>query len=54
MDYAIEYLKEHEQFGHRIAEIQGIEFMIADIEIAQFYEGTKQVQRLIMGRSLLS
>lgn len=33
LNSAIGYLKEQEQFGHRIAEFQGIEFIIADIDV---------------------
>jgi len=123
LDYAIDYIKERQQFGQRIADFQGIQFMVADMgmkleaarqltyvaaakserndadlgyygaaakafasdvameittdavqllggagyvqdhpvermmrdaKITQIYEGTNQVQRLVMGRKLLS
>lgn len=123
LDYAIGYIKERQQFGKRIADFQGIQFMVADMgmkleaarqltyvaaakserndpdlgyfgaaakafasdvameittdavqllggagyvqdhpvermmrdaKITQIYEGTNQVQRLVMGRKLLS
>ena len=123
LDYAIDYIKERQQFGKRIADFQGIQFMVADMgmkleaarqltyvaaakserndpdlgyfgaaakafasdvameittdavqllggagyvqdhpvermmrdaKITQIYEGTNQVQRLVMGRKLLS
>jgi acyl-CoA dehydrogenase len=123
LDYAIDYIKERQPFGKRIADFQGIQFMVADIDmkleaarqltyvaaakserhdpdlgyygaaakafasdvameiatdavqllgdagyvqdhlvermmrdakITQIYEGTNQVQRLVMGRKLLS
>ena len=123
LDYAIDYIKERQQFGKRIADFQGIQFLVADMgmkleaarqltyvaaakserndpdlgyfgaaakafasdvameittdavqllggagyvqdhpvermmrdaKITQIYEGTNQVQRLVMGRKLLS
>lgn len=123
LDYAIDYIKERQQFGKRIADFQGIQFMVADMgmkleaarqltyvaaakserndpdlgyfgaaakafasdvameittdavqllggagyvqdhpvermmrdaKITQIYEGTNQVQRLVMGRKLLN
>ncbi|NJC55383.1 alkylation response protein AidB-like acyl-CoA dehydrogenase [Brevibacterium marinum] len=81
LDYAIGYLKERKQFGQRIVEFQGIQFIFAakvfasdaameittdavrllggaeyvvDHPVERICEGTDQVQRLVMGRSLLS
>jgi alkylation response protein AidB-like acyl-CoA dehydrogenase len=31
LDYAISYLKQRQQFGHPIAEFQGLQFMVADM-----------------------
>ena len=34
LDYAVAYAREREQFGHPIAEFQGIQFMLADMAMA--------------------
>jgi alkylation response protein AidB-like acyl-CoA dehydrogenase len=123
LDYAVDYMKQRQQFGHPIADFQGLQFMVADMgmkieaarqltyaaaaksergdtdlgyfgaaakcfasdvamevttdavqllggygytrdfpvermmrdaKITQIYEGTNQIQRLVMGRALLS
>jgi alkylation response protein AidB-like acyl-CoA dehydrogenase len=106
LDYATQYIKERRQFGKAIAELQGVQFMLADMgmkltaarqltytaaakcfasdaameitvdavqllggygytqdyplermmrdaKITQIYEGTNQVQRVVMARQLL-
>src|SRR5699024_7443497 len=99
LDYALDYVKERQQFGKAVAANQGIQVMLADMgmtleaarqvtstaaaerprlhdaltyfgaagyvvdhpvermmrdaKITQIYEGTNQIQRMVMGRQLL-
>jgi len=51
------YVRERKQFGQPIAEFQGLQFILADMamdaKITQIYEGTNQIQRMVMARQLL-
>jgi hypothetical protein len=57
LDYAVGYVRERKQFGQPIAEFQGLQFILADMamdaKITQIYEGTNQIQRMVMARQLL-
>ena len=63
LDAAIAYTKERRQFGKPISDFQGVQFMLADMAmkveaarlmvITQIYEGTNQIQRVVMARALL-
>ncbi len=49
LDYAIGYVKERKQFGKKIAEFQGIEFMLADMGMQ--VEAARQLTYAAAGRS---
>jgi alkylation response protein AidB-like acyl-CoA dehydrogenase len=49
LDYAVGYVKERKQFGHAIADFQGLQFMIADM--AMKLEGARQLTYAAASRS---
>jgi len=49
LDYAIGYVKERRQFGQRIADFQGVQFMLADM--AMKLEAARQLTYAAAGRS---
>jgi alkylation response protein AidB-like acyl-CoA dehydrogenase len=49
LDYAVGYVKERKQFGHAIADFQGLQFMLADM--AMKLEGARQLTYAAASRS---
>jgi alkylation response protein AidB-like acyl-CoA dehydrogenase len=49
LDHAVAYVKEREQFGKRIAEFQGLQFMLADMAMA--VEAARQLVYVAAARS---
>jgi len=49
LDYALDYIQERKQFGQRISQFQGIEFMIADMGMK--VEAARQMTYAAAGRS---
>jgi alkylation response protein AidB-like acyl-CoA dehydrogenase len=49
LDYALGYVKERRQFGHRVADFQGVQFMLADM--AMKLEASRQLTYAAAARS---
>ena len=49
LDYALGYIQERKQFGHKIADFQGLQFMIADMGMK--VEAARQLTYAAAGRS---
>jgi alkylation response protein AidB-like acyl-CoA dehydrogenase len=61
LDYAVGHVRQRKQFGQAIAQFQGVQYvndypverMMRDAKITRIYEGTNQIQRVVMARQLL-